>query len=408
MLKLVWKEMKRSWFFHLLLLIQITAVFLVMISMVSTIVSRFHYYNPLAKLLDTKGYYYNMNYMTNPMDGRYLVYEDEQLENSLSKAETIYSTYRIIVRCKKIPDMELCLAYNQNMAELYQPAMQEGIWLNEAKETDSGMIPGVIGSNSSGIQVGDVLEIENGYVNEKEEQPHISIKVVGIIAEDEKVLLGSEEYEKDYRDIYLSCENDAENTPELFLRSEDFEQYEDFMNAQLAGALFISYQDSITEEEFKENQTIMNENADYIESMEFSELKEGSLNYIGEQIYTLFPIIIGVLVLTLTGAMSVNAISIKKQMRNFSIYYICGLQWRKCILINIILLLMQVLLAGILSVSILEILKGLGLLEYTIIEFGGLQLLSCSTVGILYIVLSLLLPLQILHKSTPNEVLKTN
>lgn len=253
-----------------------------------------------------------------------------------------------------------------------------------------------------------MLEIENGLLGEDEEQPHISVKVVGIIAENEKVLLSSETYENDYRDVYLSCENDAGNTPVLFLRQQDFEQYADFMNYRHAGDLFVSYPDSITEDALAESQKIIKDNADYTTSMEFSELKEGSLDYIAEQVYTLLPIAVGVLILTLTGAMSVNAISIKKQLRNFSIYYICGLQWKKCIWINTLILFLQVLFAGIISFAMIEIGQWTGLLNSTVIQLGIWQLLCCIAIGCFYLGLSLLLPLQIIHKTTPNEVLKTN
>lgn len=123
MRKLVWKEMKRGWFFNLLLLIQLIAVFLVMISMVSTIVSRSHYYQPLMQLLDTKGDYYHLNFMNEPLDTRYKVYEEEQLTMALPEAENIYATAQITIRCRKIPDMYQCHAYNQNMVNLYQPQM---------------------------------------------------------------------------------------------------------------------------------------------------------------------------------------------------------------------------------------------------------------------------------------------
>lgn len=408
MLKLVWKEMRRSWLFHLLLLIQLIAVFLVMISMVSTIISRYHYYQPMRQLLNTNGNYYNLDYVNNPRNEGHMISGDKELEAALPQGTDIYASNQISVRCKEIPTMVQGYSYNQKLIDLYQPQMKEGIWLDQVKEVDSNMIPAVIGCNNTGIKIGDVLEIENGMIDKDKEQPHFNVKVVGIIAENEKMLLSSPSFNHDYRDVYLSSENDAGHTPVLYLRHTDFEKYGDYMFYFLSRDLFVSYPNSMTNDDISKSRETLRKYAQYKSSMELSELKEGSLAYIAEQVYTLLPIAAGVLILTLTGAMSINAISIKKQLRNFSIYYICGLQWKKCIRINALLLAIQVSVAAIISIFAIGIGQWLGLLGDTVIQIGGWQILCCLVIGCFYIGLSLLLPLQILKNTTPNEVLKTN
>ena len=138
------------------------------------------------------------------------------------------------------------------------------------------------------------------------------------------------------------------------------------------------------------------------------EMKSNSLEYIFSQIYTLFPIMICILIFTLVGTISVNALSAKKQLRNYAVYYICGLKWKQCAMINFISSLISVLTSFILSMIILLVMKHLNFLGNTVVKTGVWQFLVCLILIAVYLLFSIILPLNIIGKTTPSQILKTN
>lgn len=88
-----------------------------------------------------------------------------------------------------------------------------------------------------------------------------------------------------------------------------------------------------------------------------------------------------VLILTLVGALSTSALSAKRQLKNYAVYYICGLKWKQCATVNF---------------------------WSSVIEFGICQFLGCLVIMAVYVLLSLIRPLNIIGNNTPNQVLKSN
>lgn len=137
-------------------------------------------------------------------------------------------------------------------------------------------------------------------------------------------------------------------------------------------------------------------------------MKANSFEYIFSQIYNLMPIFVCVFILTLVGAISTSALSAKRQLKNYAVYYICGLRWRQCALINFFSSLTCALISFVLSISAAFIAKVFGILGETVIELGIWQLLGCAIIILLYILLSMILPISIIGKNSPNQVLKAN
>ena len=136
-------------------------------------------------------------------------------------------------------------------------------------------------------------------------------------------------------------------------------------------------------------------------------MKANSRNYIFSQIYTLFPILICILILTLISAVSISALSAKNQLKNYAVYYICGLKWKQCVMINFYSSLVSVIFSFIMSIIPIFVMKLTGAGE-TVIDFGIWQFISCVLIMLLYIILSLILPISIIGKNTPNQILKSN
>ena len=66
------------------------------------------------------------------------------------------------------------------------------------------------------------------------------------------------------------------------------------------------------------------------------------------------------------------------------------------------------LISFVLSISAAFIAKVFGILGETVIELGIWQLSGCAIIILLYILLSMILPISIIGKNSPNQVLKAN
>jgi len=137
-------------------------------------------------------------------------------------------------------------------------------------------------------------------------------------------------------------------------------------------------------------------------------MKKNSLDYIFQQIYILLPILICILILTLVSAISVSALSAKRQLKNYAVYYICGLKWKQCALINFYSSLISVLISFVLSIISIIVIIITDSFGETVIELGMWQILSCILIMTIYVLLSVLLPISIIGNNTPNQVLRSN
>lgn len=66
-----------------------------------------------------------------------------------------------------------------------------------------------------------------------------------------------------------------------------------------------------------------------------AEMRENSMEYIMNQMNMLIPILIAMIILTLMSIISSTVIMIRQNMHNYSIYYMMGFTWKRCVLIHV-------------------------------------------------------------------------
>lgn len=135
-------------------------------------------------------------------------------------------------------------------------------------------------------------------------------------------------------------------------------------------------------------------------------INQNSLSYIYESVKLLLPIAIAVLILVMTSVISMSALFTKQQLRYYSIYYICGLKWKRCVLINFYSALLTA--SGALFVTFLGVACFQPALAQTVVSLGGWQLLICTLLTVFYLLISVILPVQIVYGQTPKDILRSN
>lgn len=399
--KLGLKNLKHNLLMNILTVLQMTVAFVILISMISTIVSRFEYYTPLKELLNSRGNYYNVTYGVNP-ETKQTIRTSEELSELVQGEEKIISQFSVWLEYKDSNNNSLggrFVSYDEEFINMLHPEMESGYWLNPNK-TDEIIVQVVVSQNEYGIKTGDIITLS--FIDTE-----IKAKVIGVLMDDTKILLPSlnDTNTIDYRNLYTNYKLEREGQP-IFIFSQN-DLIDQMVNMQIDGNLFIKYLPDTPDEVIDDTDKAIRR-LHTLQTSTIKDLKRNSLEYIFSQIYNLIPIFICVLILTLVGAISTSALSAKVQLRNYAVFNICGLEWRKCAIINFWSSFICAMTSFITSVFAIVILKTLGILGETVIEIGIWELLGCLAIIIIYVALSIILPINIIGSNTPNQVLKAN
>ena len=127
LLKLGIKNLKHNLIMNLLLIIQMTVVLLLAVSMVSTIVTRFQYYTPLKKQLNSNGYFYYIEHGINPATGSTLR-QTEELHDLLEGENEIFAAYSPWLSYND--ESVNFVSYDDQFIEAYTPEIESGKWFD--------------------------------------------------------------------------------------------------------------------------------------------------------------------------------------------------------------------------------------------------------------------------------------
>ena len=382
---------------------QLAAVLVMMITVISAISSRNEMFGYFENFLTHKGYmikYTDMSTypeeLANITNGAQLVtneftniYEDTMggLDNSIER---------------------YMITYSDEFIEAYAPPMESGIWLSQTDENykNSGYIPVVV-TYDANRHVGDII---TSTIVMKFDENNIPIdtltaqyKIIGMVSD--KAALASYcldgSFEGSYMDIFSTFKTSYEDTMFMLARTSDvYDCYGTY--GALYGVQFV-FCDNMTDEEYIALGSKFDEMR--LTFTTLSKVYDTSKSHIYEQLHTLMPIALCIFILTVISTVSISAIYTKRQLRNYAIFYICGARWRTCALRSLKNSAITCGIAAAISAIVLIVGK-LTFLKETVISFGLWHLAVCAGVIVLYLALSMIMPLAIIGSNEPKEVLK--
>ena len=394
MIKYSMKLLRRNLLTNIFIALQIAVTLLMIILSVSSVMSKIEYYLPLRKVLSSEG-------MCLFASGSYIddlsnYYSYNDIINISDNIEEIYSTET--TDFLMIPNTENedeahpgFVVYNKNMYDLYKPQMQEGKWLSDIKG-DKNYISAVV-SYSSKYNVGDTIEVYD-YIDEI----YYPLKIVGKTAQKAKFITNSSinEFAKDFRDLYGNIEGNM-----IFIRHDDIELTPISVSPQ--GIIFIKYKDGLSDEEADAIKGELFKMGGFLNLSD--ELNKKSIEYLSEDIMLILPICICVFIISLICTVASSAIAAKCNMKTFLITYICGARWRSNSLISLINSVITSLAGVVLAAAAYIVISKTGIAEYFCLEFTKYEFLFCLPVLLINIILPVILPLWIISKQTPKELI---
>lgn len=409
------REFKKNLFMRIIIILQITIVFFCVVSISSIIGYFYNYYDNYKEYINSKGILFNLQYIK---DDEGILYESsDKVEDVLVKADVVGCYYPwSIFKDANENEIELeSIAYDKELLEAYTPELSEGRWLRD----NDDVIEAVVSYNAYGLKVGDSLKVYDTYMLQPEAA--MTVKIVGVLEDGARItgflefsMNSMEDYEDIYSDVY-SDEYDYEpgggKKPIILMGIDNINKcmaaYDNHsLERQMGGLCFVKYSDDITTEEIIENERLLGTYATYNAKEDLSVVRENSIENIKKRIFAILPIFICVFVLTIISATVSCAISIKKQMRDFTIYGICGMNWNKSALISVIDCIYTAVIGMILCICVVCLNKKFLWFDKTMVDLGMWQAVSMFLAFALYVVISAIMPYMLIMGTSLSDELR--
>ena len=397
---------KKNITMNIITTLQISAVFVITVIMVSAVCVRYRCYTPFRDYFEGNGLFciFSVEAYTGNIDKVYDVIEDtNELMSYLHGPEKIVACHHLSAYAEvndQICDIQ-GLSYDDEIIDRYEPELEYGRWISTDKEAD--MIEAVVSENDYGWNVGDIIQI---VMLNTETSVKRDVKIVGILKENTKIpgLFSARIGTDTYNLFYYPYSYEYEGKPLLLF---SYSQLAGLENAPLQGIYqsnLIRYDDSVSAEEIEQDQRLMS-TMGCVFSTDLKELDKNSKDYLHRHIYDLLPIIIVLLILVVVSSISSSALSTRKRLRDYAIYYVTGLQWRQCILINLLQSVIIIISAFILSIVCVAVLRYTNLSDMFYISWNKYILFSFAGITVFYIIISMIMPLIMIFNVTPKQIL---
>ena len=400
------RNLKKSPLMNILSFLQLVAVLLITGVMVSSLCIRYRMYTPFADYIQSSGYYtvFTMDGANrgNGTGARYWYDGSGELAEELG-AKSVLSTYSLITYGgswwgdENSPDL---LCYDDEIIKLYNPRLKEGRWLS----TSADEIEAVISDGAYGWHTGDVVQIPITVGNAADmEMQTFDVRIVGILDEGSEVYGMSTKFESandTYRLLYRSFYPEREERPVIMFSYSVLNSFEHF--SSFITQAFITYDEADFDKDAARQQ-ISSANGGYMVTLE--KMYENSRAYLQEELLKLLPIVIVLLILVLVSGVSISALSTRRRLKDYAKYYVVGLRWGQCVLVNLFQSLITAVAAAAVSASVLFIAQYTALADLFMIFWNGWVVLAMIGVTVLYLLFSMIMPTIMLRSVTPKQLL---
>lgn len=393
---------------HLITILQMAAAMIITLILISSILIRYQYYTPLKDYFQSNGIYgivpfYASTYIdVDPGAYNYFLNGKELLGEMDGALDCLGCNNVFVDSADEATAGIDNYAYTDNLIQSFTPELSEGRWLNTSNKATTLEI--VISENSCGWEVGDTVPLMFwDYPN----HVYRDALIVGKLKENAKIPGGYDGSLGDvtFNNFFRTYSFAIEERPVILMSSEYIENLAvGHIHQGISSSFIITYPDNYTEEQLEKEQAKL-ASLGCAFSVSLREMDTNSMKYLYAQMYNLFPIVLVLMILTAVGCISSSALTTRRRLRDYAIYYVNGLQWKHCIYINFL----QSVISGIVSILISGIalicIKFTALSEYIHIIWSWQLFAGIAAVFIIYICVSLLMPLLIIGHNTPKQIL---
>lgn len=415
LLKTALRNLRKNPVMNIICLVQLIAVFMITAVMVSAMSIRYRTYEPVRDILESNGLYCVYSEICGAVkpggatvDIRDSIFSADELREymqadsviTIQIASAIPNGFNGERTDETLYKPARPLFYDDEILRRYKPELKKGRWISG----DSDELEVVIPEGTYGADIGDTIDF---LIVQVADPVQVSMRVVGIL-EDGTEILGRERprnetgdiYRLMYEPYYINIEGDR--NPVMLASSSALERLYPGTQAQMETAFFI-YNNGPDSEQWLRNAAQLSPSM----VISLSDMNANSLAYLREQLLQLLPIVVVLMILVIVSAVSVSAISARQRLNDYAKFYILGLRWKQCAMVNFL----QALTTGAAALVITAlVLLAAGLTPFSqsiMIIWNPWLMLSLVGILALYLVFSMIMPLLMIGVTTPKSLLQS-
>ena len=412
--KTAWMTLRKNLIMSFITVLQFTIVLCFTAVMASSVWMRYQYYMPFQDYYNAKGLYVNYSSMAYAYEGedkpvRFMSAED--FVSELPHVKEMIGCYGAMVYSENVNQPFRLISYDDKIIKRYQPELTEGRWLSVTNDSD--IVEVVISENTYGWKVGDTIKLAAA---NSPSPIHFSALIVGIISDGARVFGG------DYHgQTSPSCNTmfqpytlAVEEKPILMfshsaLKSIDTgaelldKNLDEIMQAAQYDAFLIT-DDFVSDEDITDIQQQLSQYGNVL-SVPLNEVNENSKRYLLEQIRSMLPVVVILLILTAVSVISSSALATNSRLHDYSVFYILGLQWKNCALINLFQSIIISSVATLAATALMLIVPYSPFKNVIRVVPCSWVFLSLGVLIVLNLIISVIMPLLVLKGCTPKQIL---
>ncbi len=384
-LKLCFIDIKKNKLINVCFVLQLAVILILTVLSISTVNARVRNYYPFKDYFENKGAFCVWDSSRIDLSKDFAKYVSE----NLIKSESIAGTYMAFAGCEEYEFSTI--TYDDEIIEGYKPTLSSGRWLTKDSVNEA-----VISQNDYNLRVGDEVTIDIGNIKTK-------YKIVGILKQNTPIpgyFSNKENANYSYKDFYYPYNHEFEERPMMILSKGDYYKV-------LGYQTLIRYDESITEEEILKNEEKLY-SLGSIKVQDMREVSTQSKKVMKKDLSTLVPILISLLLLCFITTVSNSVLSIKKQVRDYSIMYMCGAQWKNCTHFNLIRTLMMSAFSVVLVIISMKILYSTSINNMFFITVSMYTYIIIALIIGINLILSALMMRVMINRTSPVQVFKSN
>ncbi len=417
LLKTAWNDFRKNSIVNIFIILQVAVSLIITAVMISAISVRSQYYTPFRDILTSNGIFIKFSSSPNYDSSQMNIYDyldNDDILQECPDADHIYACHSMFGSIDSFHNGEsfTLQSYDDEFIKRYQPELTDGRWLTS--DIESNQIEIVVSENDYGVKVGDVLSLTGiNYPN----STSFTGKVVGIFQDDSKIIGGGlYDYgnsDMNFNSIYYPFNHTIENQIFVLASYSAIQNITDhfvllfdtdYVVQPIISSVILTYPDNVSKEQIEADKEKLLQYG-WANAISLDELNQNSIAYLLEKAEIFLPIIIILFILASVSSISSSALIVRKNLKNYSLYYISGLQWKNCSLVNLLYSIISLTIAVVVGFAVLFILPHTRLNDIVKIIWSPYIIGAFVVLIILQLLISMIMPLIIIGKNTPKQIL---
>ena len=417
LLKTAWNDFRKNSIVNIFIILQVAVSLIITAVMISAISVRSQYYTPFRDILTSNGIFIKFSSSPNYDSSQMNIYDyldNDDILQECPDADHIYACHSMFGSIDSFHNGEsfTLQSYDDEFIKRYQPELTDGRWLTS--DIESNQIEIVVSENDYGVKVGDVLSLTGiNYPN----STSFTGKVVGIFQDDSKIIGGGlYDYgnsDMNFNSIYYPFNHTIENQIFVLASYSAIKNITnhfvllfdtDYVVQPIISSVILTYPDNVSKEQIEADKEKLLQYG-WANAISLDELNQNSIAYLLEKAEIFLPIIIILFILASVSSISSSALIVRKNLKNYSLYYISGLQWKNCSLVNLLYSIISLTIAVVVGFAVLFILPHTRLNDIVKIIWSPYIIGAFVVLIILQLLISMIMPLIIIGKNTPKQIL---